>query len=214
MQIPVDRQGIPLGLGFIIRLPTPESDDESDGSDEESISKNQHPHPPASPLKVIKIDAQAPPRWGTSDDEDSILSISLKTKRNYIEGSGSEEGVCQDRPSSGSQVWDVTMAHIENGEANSLPDAPPIVQERLPPQKRIQDELVVPPEVDTGKRGPRISESLESVSARHHKARMKLNYRQPRIIVKSSCPRKAWLQDAKRQTLQAQRGSHLTRRIC
>jgi hypothetical protein len=143
-----------LGLVFIIRLPTPE--DESDGSDEESISKNQYPHPPASPLNVIRIDAQAPPTWDTSNDEGSVLSISLKTKRNCIGGNASEEGGCQDRPRSGSQVWDVTMAPLENGAANSVPDdpPPPIDQECLPPQKTIQDELMVPPKADTGKRGP------------------------------------------------------------
>ena len=63
----------------------------------------------------------------------------------------------------------------------------------------MQDELLVPPKVDTGKRGPRIAESLESMSAsRHHKARTKLSYHlQPRTVVKAICPQESWSQDAK-----------------
>jgi ERCC4-related helicase len=181
--VPVDCQGEPddpIGAAFMMRLPTQESsssDDESGGSDEESISEYQQPNPADSPLNVTRIDAQAPLTGGTSDDDNSVPLISLKTKRNYVAGNGSEGVVCQDRPSSDSQIWDVTTAHLEIGAADSPPDEPAIDQELLRPQKTIQEdtsseacrdvglqkELVVPSKADTGKRRPRIAESLESV---------------------------------------------------
>ena len=181
---PVDRQeeqNDPIGAGFIIRLPTQESssseDESDDGSDEESISENPQSNPPSSPLNVTRIDAQAPPIGEMSDDEDSVPLISLKTKRNDIESNSSEGVVCQDLPSSDSQIWDVTTAHLESGVADSLPDESATDRALLPPQKIIQEdtsheacrdiglqrELVVPPKAATGKRRPRIAESLESV---------------------------------------------------
>ena len=74
---------------------------------------------------------QAPPTSRkTSDDEDSLQFIYLKTKRNYcIERNGSEGVVCQDRLNLGSQTWDVTAAQLENGAADDLlPDEPAIDQ--------------------------------------------------------------------------------------
>jgi Fanconi anemia group M protein len=172
--IPADRQeeqNDPIGAGFIIRLPTQESsssEDESDGSDEETIFVNQQPNPPASPLNVTRIDA--------SDDEDSVPLISLKTKKESMEGNGSEGVVCQDRPSSDSQIWDATPAHLENSAAELLPVEPAIDQKLLPQQitiqedtsseacrdSRLQKELVVSPEADMGKRRPRTAEQLET----------------------------------------------------